>query len=381
MTGGVTPDPRLHVAKRTELKVAVLAGDGVGPEVTAGAMQVLEAAVKAEGIALRLTERPVGWCAVVAEGSPLPDATLRACLAADAVFLGAVGHPDAAGQPREKLPETGLLKLRKALDCWANLRPVKVPPSLVGMSTLRPERVRGTDIMILRELGGGLYYGEPRGEEKGKAWNTMVYTEDEVRRIAQLGLSLARGRRGRVVSVDKANVLEVSRLWRRVVDETTAEEGEGVEVTHMLVDRAAMELVLNPTQFDVMLTENLFGDILSDQGGALVGSLGALGSASLGDGTDLYEPVHGSAPDIAGKGIANPLGAIASVAMMLRHTFRMENAAQKIESAYEAVLADGIRTVDLKEPGHEPVGTTAFTDAVLQRLETPIMTMSAGGVR
>jgi 3-isopropylmalate dehydrogenase len=224
--------------------------------------------------------------------------------------------------------------------------------------------------MILRELGGGLYYGEPRGEKDGKAWNTMVYSEDEVQRIARLGLSLARGRHGRITSVDKANVLEVSRLWRRVVDETAAEEGQGVEVDHMLVDRAAMELMLNPTRFDVLLTENLFGDILSDQAGALVGSLGALGSASLGDGTDLYEPVHGSAPDIAGKGVANPLGAMASVALMLRHTFRMERPARRVEWACEAVLADGVRTVDLKEPGQEPVGTTAFTDAVLERIES-----------
>ncbi len=353
-----------------ELKVAVLGGDGVGPEVTAAAMQVLEAAVRNESVTLSLTARPVGWKAVLEGGSPLPEATLQACLAADAVFLGAVGHPDAIGQPRDRLPETGLLGLRKALACWANLRPVRVPPSLVGVSASTPERVRGTDVMILRELGGGLYYGEPRGEKDGKAWNTMVYSEDEVQRIARLGLSLARGRHGRLTSVDKANVLEVSRLWRRVVDETAAEKGHGVEVDHMLVDRAAMELMLNPTQFDVLLTENLFGDILSDQAGALVGSLGALGSASLGDGTDLYEPVHGSAPDIAGKGVANPLGAMASVALMLRHTFRMEASAQRVESAYEAVLADGIRTVDVKEPGQEPVGTTAFTDAVLERIES-----------
>ena len=202
-------------ARPTELKVAVLGGDGVGPEVTGAAMQVLEAAVRDEGVSLRLAERSVGWTAVLQEGSSLPDGTLRACLAADAVFLGAVGHPEATGQPRERLPETGLLALRKALACWANLRPVRVPPSLVGVSALRPERVRGTDVMILRELGGGLYYGEPRGEEDGRAWNTMVYGEDEVRRIARLGFSLARGRRGRVTSVDKANVLEVSRLWRR----------------------------------------------------------------------------------------------------------------------------------------------------------------------
>jgi 3-isopropylmalate dehydrogenase len=210
----------------------------------------------------------------------------------------------------------------------------------------------------------------------------MVYSDHEVRRLARLGLALARGRKGRMTSVDKANVLEVSRLWRRVVDQTVADEGQGVEVDHMLVDRAAMELVLNPTRFDVLLTENLFGDILSDQAGALAGSLGALGSASLGDGTDLYEPVHGSAPDIAGKGIANPLGALASVALMLRYTFKMEDAAKRVEDAYEAALADGIRTVDLKEPGLEPVGTTQFTEAVLERIEagagTPAELGSAG---
>ena len=374
--GGVTKDG----APPHEMKIAVLGGDGVGPEVTASAMQVLEAAVREDGVSLRFTERLVGWTAVVHEGSPLPESTLRACLAADAVFLGAVGHPDAAGQPREKLPETGLLGLRKALDCWANLRPVKVPASLEGVSALRADRVRGTDVMILRELGGGLYYGEPRGDEGNLAYNTMVYSDHEVRRLTRLGLSLARGRRGRMTSVDKANVLEVSRLWRRVVDETTAEEGQGVQVDHMLVDRAAMELVLNPTRFDVLLTENLFGDILSDQAGALCGSLGALGSASLGDGTDLYEPVHGSAPDIAGKGIANPLGAIVSVALMLRHTFGMEEEARRVENAYEATLADGIRTVDLKEPGMKPVGTNEFTDAVLERLEAGV-TATPGGAR
>jgi 3-isopropylmalate dehydrogenase len=345
--------------QQKELRIAVLGGDGIGPEVTAAAMQVLEAAVRDEGVRVVRDEQLVGWTAVVETGSPLPDETRAACTAADAVFLGAVGHPDAAGQPREKLPETGLLALRKALDCWANLRPVRVPPCLVGVSALRAERVRGTDVMILRELGGGLYYGEPREDKGGKAFNTMVYTDHEVSRLAKLAFDLARARRGRVTSVDKANVLEVSRLWRRVVDETAKESGQGVELDHMLVDRAAMELVLNPTRFDVLLTENLFGDILSDQAGALAGSLGALGSASLGDGTDLYEPVHGSAPDIAGRGIANPLGAIDSVALMLRHTFQMDQAARRVEYAYD----------DLAEPGMKKAGTMEFTDAVLQRLE------------
>jgi 3-isopropylmalate dehydrogenase len=258
-----------------------------------------------------------------------------------------------------------------------------VPPSLVGVSALRPERVRGTDVMILRELGGGLYYGEPRADEGKRAYNTMVYSDHEVRRLARLALTLARGRRGRVTSVDKANVLEVSRLWRRVVDETAAEAGEGIEVEHMLVDRAAMELVLNPTRFDVLLTENLFGDILSDQAGALAGSLGALGSASLGDGTDLYEPVHGSAPDIAGKGIANPLGAIDSVALMLRHTFHMDDAARRVEQACEAALADGVRTGDLAEHGQGKASTMEFAEAVLERLQATPREASivGGGVR
>ena len=385
--GGLSTGDRLSpgaARQPAELRVAVLGGDGVGPEVTATAMQVLAAAVGDEGVGLRLDDRPVGWTAVLEEGSPLPDQTLRACIDADAVFLGAVGHPDAHGQPRELLPETGLLALRKALDCWANLRPVRVPPPLVGASALRAERVRGTDVMILRELGGGLYYGEPRGEADGRAFNTMVYGEDEVRRMAVLALALARGRRRRVTSVDKANVLEVSRLWRRVVDRTAAEEGEDIEVDHMLVDRAAMELVLNPTRFDVLLTENLFGDILSDQAGALVGSLGALGSASLGEGTDLYEPVHGSAPDIAGKGIANPLGAIDSVALMLRHTFQMDIAADRVEAACTAALADGVRTVDLAGPGQEPASTTEFMDAVLERMDSNVREPAEampGGVR
>jgi 3-isopropylmalate dehydrogenase len=368
---------------KKELRIAVLGGDGIGPEVTAAAMQVLAAVAREESVKLVLDEKPVGWTAVVQTGSPLPDETLSACTAADAVFLGAVGHPDAAGQPREKLPETGLLALRKALDCWANLRPVKVPPALVGVSALRPERVRGTDVMILRELGGGLYYGEPRKDEGKKAYNTMVYTDHEVSRLAKLAFQLARGRRGKVTSVDKANVLEVSRLWRRVVDETAKTDGQGVELDHMLVDRAAMELVLYPTRFDVLLTENLFGDILSDQAGALAGSLGALGSASLGDGTDLYEPVHGSAPDIAGRGIANPLGAIDSVALMLRHTFHMEQAARRVERACEAALSDGIRTGDLAEPGARKASTMEFTDAVLERLEAAprAATTMAGGAR
>lgn len=350
------------------LKVAVLPGDGIGPEVTTAALDVVRAALEGSGSSLEATVHPVGWAGVRAEGSPLPAGTLEAALAADAVFLGAVGDPEADRAPRELRPETGLLALRRELRCWANLRPARLPDALLDASALRPERARGTDVLIVRELGGGLYYGEPRGEAGGRAWNTLPYHEDEVRRLARMAFGFARARRGRVTSVDKANVLEVSRLWRRVVDEVAEEEGAGVETEHMLVDRAAMELVLHPGRFDVLLTENLFGDILSDQAGAIVGSLGALGSASLGDGPGLYEPVHGSAPEIAGKGIANPLGAILSGAMMLRHSFGLEAEAARIEGACDAVLAAGTRTADLRQPGREPVSTRDFAEAVTAAL-------------
>jgi len=353
-----------------EVRLAVLPGDGVGPEVTDAAVRVLEAVLDAEGRSLVVDEHLMGWTAVQQTGLPLPAETLEACLQADAVFLGAVGHPDAADAPHEQRPETGLLALRKELGCWANLRPLRVPPSLVEASAGRPERVGGTDLLILRELAGGLYYGEPRGVDGDRAWNTMVYSEGEVRRIAELACDLASGRTGRVTSVDKANVLEVSRLWRRVTQEVADARGD-VQVSHMLVDRAAMEIVLNPRQFDVLLTENLFGDILSDEAAVLAGSLGVLGSASLGGRKDLYEPVHGSAPDIAGRGIANPLGSLASMALMLRYTLDLPGAAERLESALDGTLSAGVRTPDLRRAGpEEPVGTEAFTEAVLGRLET-----------
>lgn len=353
-----------------EVRLAVLPGDGVGPEVTRAAVRVLETVLASEGRTLVADEHPMGWTAVQQTGRPLPDETLEACLEADAVFLGAVGHPDADGAPQERRPETGLLALRSGLGCWANLRPLKVAPSLVEASAGRPERVSGTDLVILRELAGGLYYGEPRGDDGHRAWNTMVYSEPEVRRIAELACDLAAVRRGRVTSVDKANVLDVSRLWRRVTQEV-ADARADVELDHMLVDRAAMEIVLNPRQFDVLLTGNLFGDILSDVAAVLGGSLGVLGSASLGGRKDLYEPVHGSAPDIAGQGIANPLGSLASMALMLRHTLGLPGAAERLEAALDETLSAGIRTRDLRHAGpEEPVGTEEFTDAVLERLES-----------
>jgi 3-isopropylmalate dehydrogenase len=260
-----------------------------------------------------------------------------------------------------------------------------VAPSLVQASAGRPERVAGTDLIILRELAGGLYYGEPRGDDGDRAWNTMVYSEPEVRRIAELACDLAVARRGRVTSVDKANVLDVSRLWRRVTQEVADARGDEVVLDHMLVDRAAMEIVLNPKQFDILLTENLFGDILSDEAAVLAGSLGVLGSASLGGRKDLYEPVHGSAPDIAGQGVANPMGSLASMALMLRYTLDLPDAADRLEAALDETLSAGIRTRDLKHAGPEqPVGTEEFTDAVLERLASNAgvpadATSSAGG--
>ena len=347
------------------MHVALLPGDGIGPEVTAAARTVLEAVAEAEGFTVTFGEHAVGWAAVEAgEGTPLPAATLDACHAADAVFLGAVGDPRADDAPRPLKPETGLLALRAALGCWANLRPVRVPDALVASSALRPERVAGTDLLVVRELGGGIYYGEPRGDEGGEAWNTMRYREDEVRRLAGLALDAAAARHGRLVSVDKANVLEVSRLWRRVVDDEARRHDEGVEVTHMLVDRAAMELVTRPTAFDVLLTGNLFGDILSDEAGVLPGSLGVLASASLGGTTDLYEPVHGSAPDLVGRGTANPAGAILSMALMLRHTLARPDAAARVERAVDDAWASGVQTPDLGGTA----STTAITDAVVARV-------------
>jgi len=334
--------------------------------VTDAALRVLEVASERFGVSFDTSSHLVGWTAVLATGSPLPDATLAACRSADAVFLGAVGHPDADGEPPERRPESGLLKLRRELGCYANLRPARIYAALQDQSPVKPERVKGTDLLLVRELAGGLYYGEPRGWDRaaGRAVNTLVYTRPEIERIARTAFELARGRRRHVVSVDKANVLDVSRLWREVVTEVASEYPD-VRLDHMLVDRAAMELVIRPAAWDVWLTANLFGDILSDEAGAVVGSLGLLGSASLGEGVGLYEPVHGSAPDIAGQDKANPVGAIASIAMMLRHTFEFDAAADAVDDALEHVLGSGLRTPDLLGTGGgQAVGTLGFADAV-----------------
>ena len=341
-------------------RVVLLPGDGIGPEVIGEAAQVLGEAAARAGMALELPEMPAGGAAIDATGEPLPRATLDAARSADAVLLGAVGSPRHDGLPRERRPEQALLGLRKGLGVFANLRPVRLHPALVAASPLRPEVVRGTDLLIVRELTGGIYFGTPRGiEGQGegrRARNTMAYTASEVRRIARVAFEAARGRRRKVTSVDKANVLETSQLWREVVVET-AREYPDIALEHLYVDNAAMQLIARPADFDVILTENMFGDILSDEAAMLAGGIGMLPSASLGEGPGLYEPVHGSAPDIAGRGVANPLAAILSAAMLLRHSLGLPDAARRIEAAVARVLDDGGRTADLARPGEASIAT------------------------
>jgi len=344
-----------------QLKLTVVAGDGIGPEVTEEAIRVLQAVCAGAGHELKLTRKNIGGVALKASGDPLPPDTLEACLTADAILLGAVGDPAFDANPPKLRPEAGLLRLRRELDAYANLRPAVAIPALLEASPLRPELVKGTDMLIVRELLGGLYFGQPRAIEgdagSRQATNTMRYGEAEIERIARVGFALARQRRKKVLSVDKANVLECSRLWREVVSRV-GKDYPDVQLSHQYVDSAAMLLVLRPAEFDVILTENMFGDILSDQAGGVVGGLGMLASASIGGKVGLYEPVHGSAPDIAGKGIANPLGAILSAALMLRHSFQREAEATWIEDAVQAVLADGHRTKDLARPGQKHLATS-----------------------
>ncbi len=348
--------------------LTILSGDGIGPEVTEQAVAVLQAVSEAFGHKLQLQNKVIGGAALAAVSDPLPADTLKACLDSSAVLLGAVGSPGFDHYPNHLRPEAGLLRLRRELGAYANLRPAVCFPALEDCSPLRGELVRGTDIMIVRELLGGLYFGEPRsirgtaGERV--AVNTMTYDEPAIERIARVAFDLAMKRRRKVLSVDKANVLECSRLWRDVVTRC-AKDYPIVELSHMYVDSAAMSLVQRPKDFDVILTENMFGDILSDQAGGVVGSLGLLASASIGGAVGIYEPVHGSAPDIAGKGIANPLGAILSVAMLLRHSFQLETEAERIEKAVSAVLDQGARTADLLRSGQIPVSTTEMGRRVI----------------
>lgn len=352
--------------------IAVLPGDGIGPEIISQARRVLDRVAQKYGVQFDCEEALVGGAAYDATGHPLPPDTLALCKRADAVLFGAVGGPQWDHLPPSLRPEAGaLLPLRKELGLYANLRPALLFPALADASPLKRDVLgEGLDILVVRELTGGIYFGQPkeRRDDGRTAVDTAVYTEAEVERIAHVAFRAAQGRRKKVASVDKANVLETSRLWREVVTRV-AQEYPDVEVQHVLVDNAAMQLIRNPRQFDVILTENMFGDILSDEAAMLTGSLGMLPSASLGEGTfGLYEPVHGSAPDIAGQGIANPLATILSVAMMLRHSFSMEDAAREVESAVDAALRAGYRTPDIWQEGCQKVGTIEMTDAVLAHL-------------
>ncbi len=350
-----------------KLEITVLPGDGIGPEVTREAVRVLNTVARRQGHEFQFQEALIGGAAILACGNPLPKSTLELCLASDAVLLGAVGGPQFDALPPEQRPEAGLLGIRRALGAFANLRPVVCHRSLAECSPLRAEVVAGADVMIVRELLGGVYFGKPRGFEGDAAFNTMIYTVGEIERIARIAFDLARSRRGKVTSVDKANVLEVCQLWRKVVTQV-AEQYPEVTLEHVLVDSCAMRLVTAPATFDVILTENLFGDILSDEAAVVTGSLGMLASASLGGQVDLYEPVHGSAPDIAGKGIANPLGAIASAAMLLRHTARLTSSAAAIERAISQVLEAGYRTADLSRGAQRPPVSTAEMGARVEQV-------------
>jgi len=344
------------------LKIVVLPGDGIGPEVTEQAVRVLREVANIHGHNFLFEEHAVGGAAIKRSGTPLPQVTLDASLTADAVLLGAIGAPEFDHLPANQRPEAGLLLLRRALGGFANLRPVNSYPALAAASPLRSEIVEGADILFVRELLGGLYFGEPRGiiSQNGdsSAFNTMRYSVSEIERVARVAFDAAMKRRRRVTSVDKANVLETSQLWRQTVARVAGEYPQ-VDLDHLYVDAAAMLLVTDPTRFDVILTENLFGDILSDEGAVITGSLGMLASATTGGAVDLYEPVHGSAPDIAGRGIANPLGAIASAAMLLRHTAEMEDEAEEIEAAIRAVLDAGYRTLDISRGTGGHVVSTA----------------------
>jgi 3-isopropylmalate dehydrogenase len=344
------------------LKIAVLPGDGIGPEVTTEAIRVLQTVANIQGYRFEFEELLIGGAAIRTTGSPLPRATLDACLASDAVLLGAVGAPEYDALPPNQRPEAGLLLLRRALGGYANLRPAIAYSTLSDTSPLRPEVSRGADILIVRELLGGLYFGEPRGfvgqNSNTAAINTMRYSVEEIERVARVAFEAAGRRRGKLTSVDKANVLETSQLWRQTVSRV-AEDYREVKVDHLYVDACAMHLITNPRRFDVILTENLFGDILSDEAAVITGSLGMLASATIGGEVGLYEPVHGSAPDIAGRGTANPFGAIASAAMLLRFSGQLEEDAGDIEQAILSVLDEGYRTPDIASEGSNYLARTS----------------------
>ena len=353
-------------------RIAVLAGDGIGAEVTPEAMKALQAVGRGAGLTFEFEQALVGGAAIDATGDPLPPASLKLCQEAQAILFGAVGGPKWEDAPHEKRPERGLLALRKELDLFANLRPARTFPMLVDASPLKRSVVEGTDLMVIRELTGGLYFGEPRGVERfadggARAVNTMAYTTREIDRVARAAFDVARKRRRKLTSVDKVNVLVVSQLWREVVNQV-AKEYPDVTLEHILVDNCAMALVQRPTQFDTLVTENTFGDILSDEAAILAGSMGMLPSASLGGRVGLYEPVHGTAPDIAGKGIANPIAAILSAAMLLRYSLDRPGDADRVEAAVLRVLEKGHRTADIRAAGDRAVGTTEMGELIVREI-------------
>ena len=348
--------------------ITLLPGDGIGPEVTAAARRVLERVGDMRGSQFRFEERLVGGAAIDAEGVPLPESTLASCRDADAVFLGAVGGPKWSDPQATVRPEQGLLQVRAELGVFANLRPVRVLDDLIDASPLKADIIRGTDMVIVRELTGGIYFGE-KSRSADSASDTCTYTIAEIQRIVRVAAELAGGRRSALCSVDKANVLETSRLWRDTTDKLLATEYPQLKTETLLVDAAAMHLLSRPTAFDVIVTENMFGDILTDEASMLAGSMGMLPSASLSEsGRGLYEPIHGSAPDIAGKGIANPCGAIGSAALLLRCSLKLDAEADAVEAAIEAAIRDGARTADIATAGTKALTTDAFTDRILAQL-------------
>jgi 3-isopropylmalate dehydrogenase len=352
-------------------RIAVLGGDGIGPEVVAEALRCLDAVSKTFGHEFTLSSQPFGGAAIDTSGDPLPPGTLQACLEADAVLLGAIGGPKWSAPSAKVRPEQGLLRLRKELGVYANLRPVKLHASLIGSSTIKPEVLEGVDLVFVRELTGGIYFGEKK-RDANSAVDVCTYTVGEVERIIRVAARLARQRRRKLTSIDKSNVLETSRLWREVTTRVMQSEFPDVSVEHVLVDAAAMHLIKRPRDFDVLVTENMFGDILTDEASMLSGSLGLLPSASLGDGRrGVYEPIHGSAPDIAGRGIANPIGTIMSLAMLLRHSLQLTSEADALEAAVGRALAGGARTPDIAGPGEKALSTREAGDAIVYWLKSP----------
>ncbi|ANT65334.1 MULTISPECIES: 3-isopropylmalate dehydrogenase [Prosthecochloris] len=349
-------------------RIVSIPGDGIGPEVVAGALEVIDTLAAKHDLEISIEEHLFGGASYDVHGEMLTEDTLDACKKCDAVLLGAVGGHKWENLPHDKKPEAALLKLRKELELFANFRPAKVYDALVDASSLKADVVGGTDFMVIRELTGGIYFGEPRGYDDNRGWNTMVYEHYEVERIARLAFDAAMKRQKRLVSIDKANVLESSQFWRNIVHDVHKDYPE-VQLQDMYVDNAAMQIVRDPKQFDVIVTKNLFGDILSDISGMITGSLGMLPSASIGSAHAMYEPIHGSAPDIAGQNKANPIATIASVAMMFEHSFCMKNVSDEIYAAIESALAQGFRTADIAKAGDTIVSTTEMTEAIVANLK------------